>query len=71
MPPTASVHTMVKAGITNDDGEVYREVVLFNLLEMLHLTAKLNALGYHLDGARKQVRSSHFSAVFSRPRRPS
>ena len=56
----------MSAGIANEDGEVYREVLLYNLLEMLHLIAKLNTLGYKLDRALKDARKPRYAAVFSR-----
>jgi hypothetical protein len=56
----------VRAGIANDHGEVYREVIMLNLLQMLELAAKLNTLRYTLDRTFRDGHGSRYAAVFSR-----
>jgi hypothetical protein len=56
----------VRAGIANEHGEVYREVILLNLLEMMELTAKLNTLRYKLDRTFRDAGGSRYAMVFSR-----
>lgn len=62
------VHSVLKAAVANDERQLYRVVLLYNLLELLELTAKLNALGYQLDPELKHASGWHYGAVFSRMR---
>jgi hypothetical protein len=66
LPTPTVIRSAVRAGITNEQGDVYREVLVYNPLEMLHLTAKLNSLGFKSDRALREVRASHYAIVFSR-----
>jgi hypothetical protein len=52
-------------GIANDSGEIYRVVQVRTALQMIALTARLNALGYSVDTER-QSRSYRYARVFSR-----
>jgi hypothetical protein len=53
-------------GICNRLGEVYRQVEVFSSLQLLYLTARLNTLGYSLDGELRSRLSSRYVRIFVR-----
>lgn len=51
-------------GIANERKEIYREVDVFSESELLHLTARMNTLGFHVA---RELQSRRYTMVFTRP----
>lgn len=65
-PPAPSRYVdRQRAGILNEQGDVYREVDAFTLLDLLHLTARLNALGYRVAPEQRERQSRRYSVIFA------
>lgn len=54
-----------RAGILNARAEVYREVDVFTLLDLLHLTARMNVLGYRLAQELRERYSRRYSIIYA------
>lgn len=66
LPGNAKGSRLERVGILNADGEVYREINVSNALELLHLTARLNAIGYVVDKLSRQRRAQRYARIFSK-----
>jgi len=64
MPAPNRFLSLGKVGIANGQGVVYREILTFGALDLLHLTAKLNSLGYCIDQPRGDLRARRYVRVF-------
>ena len=68
-PAVRYAHERQRAGIVNEEGCVYREVDVFSLLELMHLTARMNTLGYRLAPELREFLSRRYSVVYARRQR--
>lgn len=66
--PTLAPEYGHRIGITNAAGEVYREILVYNALELVELTARLNAVGYLVSEEARQFRY-RYARVFRKPER--
>jgi hypothetical protein len=57
-----------RAGVANEDGHVYRDIVVCNAFELLQLTARLNAAGFSVSPALLHVRLGRYDRVFAKAR---
>jgi hypothetical protein len=53
-------------GITNLGGVVYRVVEVVNALDMVRLTASMNAMGYFVDTTSRDKHGQRFARIFTR-----
>ena len=59
-------HGCMRAGIANEDGQVYRVVLVFSTFQLLHLTARLNAMGFSVSPELIQSRRSQYERIFAK-----
>ena len=57
-----------RAGIANEDGDVYRSIMVSNTFELLQLTARLNAKGFSVSSELRHKRVGHFERIFVKMR---
>jgi hypothetical protein len=66
LPPGPRAEFPVRAGVANDKGVVYRDITVSSTLELLHLVARMNTLGFSVNSELRQTRSARYECVFSK-----
>jgi hypothetical protein len=53
-----------RVGVANEDGEIYRHILVHNSFELLQLTARLNAKGFSVSADLRHKRVGHYERIF-------
>jgi hypothetical protein len=64
--PVPGSKVLFRSGIANAAGVVYREVDHHSEMELLHFTARMNALGFRKERLLGEGRSRRYTAIFTR-----
>lgn len=55
-----------RAGVANEDGEIYRYILISSSFELLQLTARLNAKGFSVSADLRHMRAGHYERIFTK-----
>lgn len=55
-----------RAGVANEEGEIYRYIVVSSAFELLQLTARLNAKGFSVSAELRHTRVGHYERIFTK-----
>lgn len=53
-----------RAGIANEDGDIYRSIVVSSTFELIQLTARLNAKGFSVSSELRAKRIGDYERIF-------
>lgn len=53
-----------RVGVANEEGEIYRSILVSSSFELLQLTARLNAKGFSVSAELRHKRAGHYERIF-------
>lgn len=66
--PASDPVLLLRSGILNTEGKVYREVMHGSEMDLLQFTVRMLRLGFQRGGAVHARRSAHFDVIFRKDR---